>query len=66
MNSGREKGALGVSGRTDAIHNNRSGAANGKARPSTAFTTENTAAVAPTVIASVQTTVSANARCRQS
>src|SRR6267378_6739593 len=64
MNSGNENGALGLSGRTDAIHTSRSGAANGSARMSTVLTTENTAVVAPIVTPSVHTTVSANPNCR--
>jgi hypothetical protein len=57
--SGNENGALGLSGRTDAIHTSRSGDEKGNARTSTVFTTENTAVVAPTVSASVHTTVNA-------
>ena len=64
MNSGSENGALGLSGRTDAIHTSRSGDANGSARTSTVLTTANTAVVAPIVSASVETTVNANAGCR--
>ncbi len=64
MNSGNENGALGLSGRTDAIHTSRSGEEKGSARTSTVFTTENTAVVAPTVTASVHTTVNAKPRWR--
>ena len=52
MNSGSENGALGLSGRTDAIHTSRSGDAKGNARTSTVLTTANTALVAPIVSAS--------------
>jgi hypothetical protein len=62
MNSGSVNGASGLSVRTDAIHTSRSGDANGNARTSTALTTKNTPTVAPTLIASVQTTVKAYAR----
>src|SRR5262249_20410748 len=53
MYSGSVKGADGLSERTDAIHTSRSGFENGRARNSTAFTTENTATLAPIESASV-------------
>src|SRR5262245_473312 len=59
MNSGNEKGAFGLSDRTDATHVSRSGDAPGSALTSTPLTTENTAVVAPIVRASVQITATA-------
>src|SRR5215471_10940537 len=59
MYSGRENGAAGLSVRTDIIHKSLSGVANGRALKSTALTTENTAMLAPTVRASVETTANA-------
>src|SRR5262245_46439877 len=64
MYSGSVNGALGLSGRTDAIHTSRSGDGYGNARTSTVLTTENTAVVAPIVSASVPMTVAANAGAR--
>src|SRR6516225_9387602 len=59
MNSGRENGAIGLSGRTDVIHTSRSGAWNGSARNKTALTTEKTAMFAPMARANVDTTANA-------
>src|SRR5215471_14065338 len=59
MYSGSVNGADGLSDRTDAIHTSRSGFENGSARNSTAFTTENTAMLAPIESVSVMATAHA-------
>src|SRR5262249_15020116 len=65
MNSGSEKGAAGLSVRTEVIQMRRSGALKGSARSKTAWTTENTAMLAPMARASVVTTVNAKAGWRR-